>query len=79
VITRAFGSPKIPRTVGCAQKPPTNTYPIAAGGVSMLVPSEIHAKYRSLQNAESTCNPRFFRAFKPKITHSIPRRPINFK
>jgi hypothetical protein len=41
----------------------------------MLVPSGIHAKYRNLQNAESTCNPRFFRAFKPKITHSIPPRP----
>jgi hypothetical protein len=44
----------------------------------MLVPSGIHAKYRIFRNAESPCNPRFSRAFNPKITHSIPRRPIFF-
>ena len=53
----------------------TNTYPIAAGGVSMLVPSGIHAKYPIPRNAKSLRNPRFSRAFTSKITHSIPRRP----
>ena len=42
----------------------------------MLVPSGIHAKYRISRNAESPCYPRFSRALNPKITHSIPRRPI---
>jgi hypothetical protein len=51
-------------------------YPKAAGGVSMLVPSAIHAKSRNHQNAESPCNPHFSRAFNAKITHSIPRRPL---
>src|ERR1700730_10526880 len=53
-----------------------NTCPKAAVAVSMLVPSRIHAKYQLRQNAECPCNPQLCRVFNPKITHSIPRRPL---
>jgi hypothetical protein len=50
-------------------------YPKAAVGVSMLVPSIIHAKFQPRQNVEYPCNPQLCRVFNPKITHSILRRP----
>jgi hypothetical protein len=71
VITRAFGSPKIPRTIVLRESQQTNTCPKAADGVSILVPSRIHAKYRVSDNAEPPCNPQLSRVFNPKITHSI--------
>ena len=46
-ITTAFGSPKIPRTVGSGRKPGTNTYPKAAGFASLLVPSAIDCKFHA--------------------------------
>jgi hypothetical protein len=46
VITRAFGSPKMPHTVAAGRKPETNSYPKAVGFASILVPSIIDAKFR---------------------------------
>jgi hypothetical protein len=43
-----------------------NTYPKVAGGVSMLVPSGSHAKYRSPQNAEFPLQSPLFSRFQPK-------------
>src|SRR6267154_5981000 len=76
VITRAFGSPKIPRTVGSGRKP-RNEYVSQSRRLRFLART-IHYSCRipgsaKMQNLLAIPN---FPAFSTsKITHSIPRRP----
>src|SRR6266516_5917556 len=48
-----------------------NTYPKAAGGVSMLEPSIIHAKYQPRQNEKPPAIPSF-------VGFSTPKSPTRF-
>src|SRR6266403_1323866 len=54
----------------------TNTYPKVAACASLFVPSAIDAKSKPGRNAKYPRNAQLCQAFSPKITHSIPRRPL---
>jgi hypothetical protein len=57
----------------------TNTYPKVAACASLFVPSTIDAKSKPGRNAKYPRNAQLCQAFSPKITHSIPRRPLKEK
>src|SRR5262249_16112542 len=77
--SRAFGSPKTPRTVGCTRNPP-NAY-VSHNRRSRLFDAAIatpcqNSPYRKMLQAR--CPRGFQMDSTPNFTHSITRRPSNF-
>ena len=72
VITRAFGSPKTPRTVGAGRKPGKHTYPRAADFASLFVPSTIGCQ---IEAQTETQNPKKCTGFSPLHTLIRPLIP----
>jgi hypothetical protein len=60
-ITRAFGSPKMPRTVVPAENPGSNMHPKVAAFASLFPPFIRHAKTDPLRNAKPLRNSQVFR------------------
>ena len=60
LITRAFGSPKMPRTVGSGRKPGKNMHPKVAAFASLFPPFIRHAKTDPLRNAKTLRNSQVF-------------------
>jgi hypothetical protein len=75
LITRAFGSPKTPCTVGSGRKPGSNTRPTAAAFVAWFLPWKIMAISNQARYAKNLGNAQVSGIIHAKITHSVPRRP----
>src|SRR5262249_47363135 len=79
LTSRAFGSPKTPRTVGCTRNPP-NAY-VSHNRRSRLFDAAIatpcqNSPYRTILQAR--CPRGFQTDSTPNFTHSITRRPSFF-
>src|SRR5262245_40035669 len=78
VITRAFGSPKMPRTLGCGRKPgkqyASHSRRRRFDGRAIQLECQIPSP-AVMQNTYTMH--RFVALLAPKFTHSIPRRPFS--